>query len=472
MARYERLLEGLEATEVLYSDALQEDLAFRIDSEFFRRTIFRAKRQLEHQGKTYRLAELSLSIEHPVEITRSYSDKGGFRVLLAQEVRNNILMLGEGSYLDAPSATFLKKNKLNAGDIVLTRSGANFGQCAPILTGRTLFACADLLILRKISLPAEYVSTVLNTTQGRLILDRGAYGMAQPHIAPTYLRGLPIPVFDQIVDPVKDVVQLATQVRDAGLAALKRAEETLLHALGLDTWTLPEALSYVRASKQVFAAGRLDAEHFQPRFAALAAMMNAKGNCGRLGSELLVNTRGKQPEYTDTGMLVINSKHVLRNEVCCGDDNRRAVFDDESLLIQTDDVLINGTGVGTIGRAAAYLHKAPALPDNHVTILRPNNKLDPVYLAVFLNSLAGRLQVDQRLRGSSGQIELYPADIAEFQIWIAPKSLQLDIRRLVEQSYAHRQHAARLLDAAKRAVEIAIEDSEAAALAYLAQAST
>ena len=74
------------------------------------------------------------------------------------------------------------------------------------------------------------------------------------------------------------------------------------------------------------------------------------------------------------------------------------------------------------------------------------------------------------MSGSSGQIELYPTDIAEFSIWLAPASIQLDIRQLVEVSFEQRSKAASLLDAAKRAVEIAIEDSEAAALAYLEQA--
>lgn len=41
----------------------------------------------------------------------------------------------------------------------------------------------------------------------------------------------------------------------------------------------------------------------------------------------------------------------------------------------------------------------------------------------------------------------------------------------VQQMVTHRQRATRPLDAAKRAVEIAIEDSEAAALAHLAAAN-
>ena len=73
-------------------------------------------------------------------------------------------------------------------------------------------------------------------------------------------------------------------------------------------------------------------------------------------------------------------------------------------------MLINGTGVGTIGRSAPYLHNENALPDNHVTILRTKN-LNPIFLSVYLNSIAGKYQVDKYFKGSSGQIELYPKDI-------------------------------------------------------------
>ena len=88
-------------------------------------------------------------------------------------------------------------------------------------------------------------------------------------------------------------------------------------------------------------------------------------------------------------------------------DNRYGITpdDDDPLIIETNDVLINGTGVGTIGRCAPYLYQQDALPDNHVTILR-SDVLDPVYLSIYINSIAGQFQVEQYLKGSSGQIEL------------------------------------------------------------------
>ena len=241
----------------------------------------------------------------------------------------------------------------------------------------------------------------------------------------------------------------------------------MLEALGLRSWQAPEPLSYIRSSNDAFASGRLDAQHFQPRFKALSDFIDATGQGVRLSDCLNENQRGKQPQYTDEGLPVVNSKHVLRGEVRLDGDNRSATFGDDDLLIHHGDVLMNGTGVGTIGRAAPYLHADAAIPDNHVTILRPTKGLDAVYLSVFLNSMAGQWQVEQRLRGSSGQIELYPNDIAQFKVWIAPASVQADIRRSVERSYEQKQRATQLLDAAKCAVEIAIEDSEMAALHYL-----
>jgi len=149
-------------------------------------------------------------------------------------------------------------------------------------------------------------------------------------------------------------------------------------------------------------------------------------------------------------------------------DNRFAGLSEkeEPLFIKKGDVLINGTGVGTIGRAACYLHEQNALPDNHVTILR-TDKINPLFLSVYLNSIAGKYQVDKYFKGSSGQIELYPKDIDNFYIPLINEDTQTQIADLVQQSFALKAESERLLEMAKRAVEIAIETDEQAAMAYI-----
>lgn len=294
--------------------------------------------------------------------------------------------------------------------------------------------------------------------------------MLVAYIAKDDLYGLPVPSFShEFKTHIQQQFRRCFDSQKRAISALANAESTLLLSLGLDTWHPPEALTYVHRSRNAFAVGRLDAEHFQPRFKALTDHIDASGQGDRLGDWLKSCQRGKQPDYTDTGLPVVNSKHVLRGEVRLDTENRMAAYDNDTLLIENGDVLINGTGVGTIGRSAAFLHHARAIPDNHVTILRPKANLDPVYLSVFLNSQAGRLQVEQRLRGSSGQIELYPNDIAEFRVWLAPLEVQTRIRCFVEQSFVQKQRANQLLEAAKRTVEIAIETDEETALDFLSQ---
>lgn len=139
-----------------------------------------------------------------------------------------------------------------------------------------------------------------------------------------------------------------------------------------------------------------------------------------------------------------------------------------AVIIQQGDVLMNGTGVGTIGRAAPYLHAEKALPDNRVTVLR-TDAMSPICLALYLNAIAGQYQVDQHFKGSSGQIELYPADIANFWCPELDQASQQKIDTLAQQSFTLKVQSERLLDAAKRAIEIAIEQDEAAGMAYLAR---
>ena len=188
-----------------------------------------------------------------------------------------------------------------------------------------------------------------------------------------------------------------------------------------------------------------------------------------------LNQRGKQPIYIEneeeyeSGLLVVNSKHVREGEVIL--TNNRCAYlpeTDEPLKIKTNDVLINGTGVGTIGRCAPYLYAQDALPDNHVTILRTDS-LDPIYLSIYLNSIIGKLQVEKYFKGSSGQIELYPKDIDQFLVWDAPKTIQLKIRADVEDSHEKREQSQQLLEIAKTGVERAIETDEATATTWMNQ---
>ena len=86
--------------------------------------------------------------------------------------------------------------------------------------------------------------------------------------------------------------------------------------------------------------------------------------------------------------------------------------------IQRNDILINSTGDGTIGRVAVFNHDFPAVVDGHITILRFSEPDLAWYIGVYLMSDYGQKQIFRYINGSSGQVEIYPQDIA--RIWIKP----------------------------------------------------
>jgi len=87
-----------------------------------------------------------------------------------------------------------------------------------------------------------------------------------------------------------------------------------------------------------------------------------------------------------------------------------------------NDILINSTGDGTIGRVAVFNAKFPAVADGHISIVRFKEADDAWYVAAFLLSDLGQRQLYRYINGSSGQVEIYPQDLA--RIWIKPPKSQ------------------------------------------------
>lgn len=120
--------------------------------------------------------------------------------------------------------------------------------------------------------------------------------------------------------------------------------------------------------------------------------------------------RGTAPAYTDgDGVLVLNQKCVRDQRVTLDEarrtDPKRKPIAKERLL-QPFDILVNSTGVGTLGRVA----QVRALPetatvDSHMTIVRPNaNAIDPSYLGLAVRCFEA--QIESLGEGSTGQTEL------------------------------------------------------------------
>jgi type I restriction enzyme S subunit len=139
--------------------------------------------------------------------------------------------------------------------------------------------------------------------------------------------------------------------------------------------------------------------------------------------------RGISPKYiAENGISVLNQKCV-RNKAIDFSFARRHDNDAKnaaSKLIQTGDVLVNSTGVGTLGRVAIVkrLEESLTTVDSHVTIVRIDpEKANQLFIGHSL--LEKQDEIEKFGEGSTGQTELSRENLGNLKLIVPPKDLQL-----------------------------------------------
>lgn len=348
------------------------------------------------------------------------------------------------------------KTALEAGDLMMVKTGRN-GASVVLDTQCNVSQDVIAVKIHRDRVNPYYLALYLNTSFGSSEMNRWFQGQVQPHLSLDDARRILVALApDKTQLEMEALVKASARSRSESTLAHQRAIGLLEAELGLDKLTFQKPVGYTAQVSDVELSRRFDPEHYFPRFRAFRTGLPAGISLVPLSECLVFCVRGKQPIYAKSGLRVINSKHVQPNRVVLEGNRFAQANPDANLQIRAEDTLLNGTGRGTIGRAAPYLSDALAVADNHVTILR-SNRLDPAFLSLYLNSVAGQMQVEMHQRGTSGQIELYPFDIRKFLVWNAPADFQREIRNLHDKAAAAAQESERLLDQAKTRVEQLIE---------------
>jgi len=138
--------------------------------------------------------------------------------------------------------------------------------------------------------------------------------------------------------------------------------------------------------------------------------------------------RGISPKYTEeNGIQVINQKCIRNHSVNfeltrLNDPLKRKV---DGRQVEVGDVLVNSTGVGTLGRLAPirYLPE-PTVFDSHVTVVRANREvISKSFLAGLM--LTKESYIEASGAGSTGQTELRKEILQDIKF--AKPSLELGI---------------------------------------------
>ncbi len=141
-----------------------------------------------------------------------------------------------------------------------------------------------------------------------------------------------------------------------------------------------------------------------------------------------VLARGISPVYTEgQGICVLNQKCIRNSTVDFSfarkhDESKKSA---KSKLIEIGDILVNSTGVGTLGRTAIVKRlEAPlTTADSHVTIVRVNEKkASRAFIGKAL--LESQEQIEKLGEGSTGQTELSRENLGKLNILLPTSQIQ------------------------------------------------
>ena len=374
---------------------------------------------------------------------------------------------------DAHKAEF--KTVLKRGDIAISKTAY------PAVALITLEECnvSQDLIATRLSeegsrfFTSEYIVSFLSSSIGIALMEAEFQGNVQEHLGLTDARRIPIPRLEySFQERISELFQLGRSNLAASSALIETAENELAGSLGLFSVPPEQPLSYTQSASFVSKSGRLDSQYFMPAktetIAALAALDGV-----RLGDVFRSVRDIVDPKKNSSLGLVRNFDvtHALES-----------ILDDEQELVDFCDVgsskKLMRSGDVVISRLRSYLKeiaivdsskKHPAVGSTEFIVLRPRTQECPIAPATLMTFL--RSQPVQTIlkwcQDGSQHPRFSEKDLLSIPLPNAVSDASPRIETMVSRALSARHRALRLITTAQRAVEIAVEDCQPAAIRFL-----
>lgn len=476
--KYRALLEGLEISEVNLSEL---EYSGRLDSEYYRPVFLEYEKTVTNK-KSLPLSALSNFLIGPFGsdfTVENYTDDKSYRYIRGKDVKQMKLMDDDNVYLPKVDFERLSKYALKENDILVSVVGT-LGNAALIQKESipAIFSCKST-VLRVKEINAAYLLTYINSKYGRSLLLRKERGAIQKGLNLDDLKTLDIYVSTEKLQLlIEQIFKSSIEKEKESKKFYSKAENHLLDALGMADFSPSNENINIKSFKDSFlTTGRLDAEYYQPKYEEMMAHISAQ-NHDKLSA--LVTIQKSIETGSDAYSGDENGLPYLR----VADYNKFGITEPQKKL--TDSFVADnfeklenlkpkaGTILfskdGSVGEAFCLQEDANFITSGavlHLTV-RDKEKVLPDYLTLTLNSKLVKMQAE---RDAGGSIILHwrVGEIENVIVPIIEMETQTKITALVQQSFALKAESETLLELAKRAVEMAIEEDETAAMEFISR---
>jgi len=477
-ATYTALLNGLEASEVRYSEL---ERTKRIDAEFFQKENI-AIAQVLSKHTNHSIARIAAVFDgNHFEISSKFQEYGVPYYRGQDAVSNFFIEQASPVCIDEDSFNqpYMLRSHLRKDDILLSIVGS-IGSVSIVTSDSPATCSCKLAILRPKELNGFYLASFLASKYGNNQIKKFVRGAVQTGLILEDMDQINVPIpSGKFQTKIETLIKAAHQMREQSKALYTEAENLLLEELGLKDWQPSDTNVAVKSFKESFSStGRLDAEYYQPKYdQTLAKLKTLKPTkIVPLENLLTLITNGHTPLYHDLSsgeVPFLTAEHITDFRINFNSEKRILMKHHQNELkrtqLQEGDILI--TIKGRIGNAAVVEHLTRASNINQdVALIRLIEDVHPYYVVGYLNSKIGKIFMNQIC---TGQINPF-LGLGNLQTLIVPlfqrermDSIGDRLHHKVNQAYEAAQESNRLLETAKCGVEIAIEEDEVAALRWI-----
>ncbi|MHB2150142.1 restriction endonuclease subunit S domain-containing protein [Calditrichota bacterium LG25] len=468
----------MECLTIDYSYTQKEDGTFRLDAEHYRKKYLDIRNKLLSFG-AIQLKELiirPIMTGHTPSMKREEYYGGKIKFIKTDNLREFNITENYTHMLTDIGNEIIKRSALKENDIIVTIIGATYD-----IVGR---AC----LIQKKDLPAninqnialirvskritpEFLTVYLNTYYGRNYLWFLSRQTEQVNLNCREIEKLLVPkCSDRFQLIITNIYEKSFSLIEKSKYLYQQAQTLLLSELGLLDWQPKHQLSFIKNFSDTQKAGRIDAEYFQPKYEEIIeAIKSYSGGWDTLGNLVSVKkcVEVGSDEYLNEGIPFIRVSNLSPFEIT----EEKYISEELYLKLsehqpQKGEILLSKDATPGI---AYYINEEPKkmIPSGGILRLKLiDNSFNEETLTTILNSLIVQEQIKRDVVGSV-ILHWRPDQVKNTLIPILSDPVQEEIKQKIIESFNLRKQSKHLLEAAKRAVEIGIEEGEDTAMEWL-----
>ena len=400
-------------------------------------------------------------------------DNIGYPIYRMNEIHNMLCDIDVDKYADIKLDEFIRF-ELNDRDVLFNRTNSYewVGRTGVYYQNdeikRTFASYLVKFVPDSDIINPEYLSTYLSSKYGIWDIKRRArQSINQTNVNPEEVKEIHIPILNQnIQEKIKNNFQFANKLRIQAKQLYKEAEAILLNELGLNNWTPTNQPTTQKSYSDFLESGRLDAEYYQPKYDEFFAHLN-RYKTEPLG-KIATITKSIEPgsdAYQESGIPFIRVANLSKYGLSETNISLDSAKYENVIRPKKNTILLSKDGSVSIAyKVPEYLNVITSGAILHLNIT--NNEFLPDYVTLVLNSIIVKIQAERDAGGSIIQ-HWKSSEIGQVIIPKLDESIQLQISDKVQKSFKLRAESKCLLNLAKTAVEIAIEQGEEKALELL-----